>query len=417
MVPRALNRPQGSLTVPFIKNRQNESIVNLRCGSTLSDGKPLESSPISNKHNGNFVSMAIGPTALIGGTAAFCTAALRSSSLSPLSIFYMILLAVQYSIQPRISKKYFDKRINKRSVTIVEETTKLAMATAMLASYGKGKTSQILHGWTLQSSLIAAGIPAAIYAVQGVLYIFSYQNLDSVTFNGLSQTKTLSAALCCYIILGQKQSGVQIAALLLLALSALIFQGTFAKIIQQWSAPSQSISTEKKKMHVSRFTLGIVPCLAASFLSGLAGAFSQKGLQLTGGAGRNAYLFTMEVSSFSAVCIILSIIFDRIKEKVKMIIDRDIQKENNHTQNNFFDYWSFSTMYPILLKAVGGLLTALIHKNAGSVAKGFAIICGLVLSGIIQTIIDKESLSVDQIVGIILVNVSSWLHFSTPKVV
>jgi UDP-sugar transporter A1/2/3 len=273
------------------------------------------------------------------------------------------------------------------------------------------------QGWTLQSSLIAAGLPAAIYAVQGVLYVFSYQNLDSVTFNGLSQTKTLSAALCCYIILGQKQSAVQISALVLLALSALIFQGTFAKIIQQWSAQSPSISAEEKQMQKSRFTLGIVPCLAASFLSGLAGAFSQKGLQQTGGAGRNAYLYTMEVSGISAICITFSIIFDRIKERIKINgYDKD-QKEKNGTQNNFFDYWTLSTMYPIVLKAFGGVLTALVHKNAGSVAKGFALICGLVLSGIIQTMIDKESLSVDQIVGIILVNVSSWLHFSTPKIV
>lgn len=416
MVPRSLYRPQGAFTVPFLQ-RQKDTTVNLRCGSTSSDEKQLESSPIQNKQYGNLASMAIGPTAVIGGTAAFCTAALQSSSLSPLSILYMILLAVQYSIQPRVSKKYFDKRINKRSVTIVEETTKLAMATAMLASYRKENILQILEGWTLQSSLIAAGLPAAIYAVQGVLYVFSYQNLDSVTFNGLSQTKTLSAALCCYIILGQKQSAVQISALVLLALSALIFQGTFAKIIQQWSAQSPSISAEEKQMQKSRFTLGIVPCLAASFLSGLAGAFSQKGLQQTGGAGRNAYLYTMEVSGISAICITFSIIFDRIKERIKINgYDKD-QKEKNGTQNNFFDYWTLSTMYPIVLKAFGGVLTALVHKNAGSVAKGFALICGLVLSGIIQTMIDKESLSVDQIVGIILVNVSSWLHFSTPKIV
>ena len=150
-------------------------------------------------------------------------------------------------------------------------------------------------------------------------------------------------------------------------------------------------------------------------MSGLAGAFSQKGLQQTGGAGRNAYLYTMEVSGISAICIVFSIIFDKIRERTQINgYDKD-QKEKHGTQNNFFEYWTLSTMYPIVLKAFGGVLTALVHKNAGSVAKGFALICGLVLSGIIQTMIDKESLSVDQIVGIILVNVSSWLHFSTPK--
>eukprot|EP00560_Eucampia_antarctica_P006572 CAMPEP_0197830820 /NCGR_PEP_ID=MMETSP1437-20131217/7435_1 /TAXON_ID=49252 ORGANISM="Eucampia antarctica, Strain CCMP1452" /NCGR_SAMPLE_ID=MMETSP1437 /ASSEMBLY_ACC=CAM_ASM_001096 /LENGTH=129 /DNA_ID=CAMNT_0043433457 /DNA_START=736 /DNA_END=1125 /DNA_ORIENTATION=+ len=129
----------------------------------------------------------------------------------------------------------------------------------------------------------------------------------------------------------------------------------------------------------------------------------------------------MEVSSFSAIFLLLSIFFDQIKKKTKKA--GNIESEDTDvstctsTGSTFFKYWSFSTMYPILLKAFGGVLTALVHKHAGSVAKGFALICGLVLSGIIQTIIDNESLSVDQIIGIFLMNLSSWLHFSTPKLV
>ena len=256
-----------------------------------------------------------------------------------------------------------------------------------------------------------------IYAVQGVLYIFSYQNLDSVTFNGLSQTKTLSAALCCYLLLGQKQSLVQMIALFLLASSALIFQGILGEVVRKWTKSSPSKNEVEKASVTSRFTLGIIPCLAASFLSGLAGAFSQKGLQTGGGNGRDAYLYTIEVSGFSAICLILSTIF----EKRKMDLSRekemkDIKGNNAPGTGRFFDYWNISTMYPILLKALGGVLTALVHKHSGSVAKGFALICGLVLSGVIQTILDNESLSKDQMVAIVLVNLSSWLHFTNPNI-
>ena len=66
--------------------------------------------------------------------------------MSPLSIVYMILLAIQYSLQPRVSKKYLDKRINKRSVTMVEEITKMSLATAILSSYGKEKFSAATTG-------------------------------------------------------------------------------------------------------------------------------------------------------------------------------------------------------------------------------------------------------------------------------
>ncbi len=58
----------------------------------------------------------------------------------------MILLAIQYSLQPRVSKKYLDKRINKRSVAMVEEITKMSLATAILSSYGKEKFLAVTRG-------------------------------------------------------------------------------------------------------------------------------------------------------------------------------------------------------------------------------------------------------------------------------
>jgi hypothetical protein len=55
---------------------------------------------------------------------------------------------------------------------------------------GKDVVASELHGWTLSSSLLLAGLPAILYATQGVLTYLGYQNTDSVTFNGLNQTKT-----------------------------------------------------------------------------------------------------------------------------------------------------------------------------------------------------------------------------------
>ena len=42
-------------------------------------------------------------------------------------------------------------------------------------------------------------------------------------------------------------------------------------------------------------------------LSGLAGALSVRGLQLTGGHGRDPFLFTIEVSVFSAATLLANI--------------------------------------------------------------------------------------------------------------
>lgn len=305
--------------------------------------------------------------------------------------------------------------------------------------------------WSISSSLMGAGLPSILYAIQGVLTYTAYQNLDPVTFNGLTQVKTLSAALCCFLVMGKVQSNIQIFALALLSLSTLIFQGTISKFISSKqedarntdrytdvSRASSSSSKSSSTIIKSSLTLGLMPCLAATFISGLAGALSQKGLQIVGGSGRNAYLYTVEISFFSAVCLLASIL---LKKGVASGQTRRQQRQrqafsncnvgateptppttiSNSTSSKYgiaghFEYWSWKTFIPIFVKAAGGILTALVHKHAGSVVKGFALVLGLVFSGVFQTIIDDRDLSFDHFLGTSLVLLSSWLHFTNPAV-
>lgn len=46
---------------------------------------------------------------------------------------------------------------------------------------GKDIVSAELRGWTLSSSLLLAGLPALLYACQGVLTYLGYQHTDSVS--------------------------------------------------------------------------------------------------------------------------------------------------------------------------------------------------------------------------------------------
>jgi solute carrier family 35 (UDP-sugar transporter), member A1/2/3 len=248
----------------------------------------------------------------------------------------------------------------------------------------------VMTDWSLSSSLIVAGFPACLYAVQGVLTYIGYQSLDPLTFNGLMQTKTLSAALFSFILLGQGQSWVQMAALAILTVSALLFQGSeHRNSIARTSAPRPSGTVR----------LGVFASLVATTISGLAGCLSQKGLQMTGISGRNVYLYTVEISFYSAVCLCLSVLSNRSR---------------SCSRGSFFESWTPSTLVPIVLKAFGGLLTAFVHKHAGSVTKGFAFILGLVLTGVIQAVLDKKTLSRDQMLGTGLVLLSSWLYFMFP---
>jgi UDP-sugar transporter A1/2/3 len=252
-----------------------------------------------------------------------------------------------------------------------------------------------------------------LYAMQGVLQYVSHAHLDPVTFNGLTQTKTLSAALCCWIIVGKAQSPLQIVALSILFVSAMVFQGyisfggstSSSVVVSQTTTTTTTLTTLTmctKQQKEDWVWKGIVPCLGAAFTSGLAGALSQKGLQLTGIAGRDPFLYTVEISFFSAVTLIISMLRSNSFSKLEWDKQRG--------------YWTYQTLIPIVCKAAGGVVTALVHKYAGSVAKGFALMFGLVLSSTLQMTLSKESLQPHQVTGTLLIMLSTWLHFTHPSV-
>lgn len=336
---------------------------------------------------------------------------------------------------PRITKKYISPKTNKESVALVEEVVKMSMGIGgffLTECFTMSKDTGVgiiqnwydnflaaTSNWSIESSILAAGLPSALYAAQGVLTYTSYQNLDAVTFNGLTQVKTLSAALCCYLVLGKLQSKIQIVALGLLSLSTLIFQGTFDQIISRWfgngkkenivanSRISDTIDLKK------RLFLGIVPCLAATMLSGLAGAFSQRSLQtIVGSMERNAYFYSAEISFFSAVCLLVSMASKKVLNEDKE--SKHDSKESKEV-SGYFDNWTWQTFVPIFVKATGGILTALVHKHSGSVMKGFSLVLGLVFSALLQTVFDGKDLTFGQMIGTALVLLSSWLHFTNPS--
>ena len=81
-----------------------------------------------------------------------------------------------------------------------------------------------IQDWSIASWIRVAVLPAGLYTIQNSAALLAYQHLDGITFNVLNQTKTLSAALCCYLLIGRKQSSVQIISLFLLLISALIIE-------------------------------------------------------------------------------------------------------------------------------------------------------------------------------------------------
>ena len=342
--------------------------------------------------------------------------AATSTDLSYKAIIFMCLLACQFGIQPIVTKKYTSTKIIKSTVILTQEIIKLIIGILGISLSNKTSWSEVLSKWTIMSWLRLALIPATIYLIQNMCSLLAYQNLDAMTYNVLNQTKTLSAAFCCYLFLGKKQSTVQIISLLLLLLAALVMEKIISVDIML--IPYYWITTFGNNINTNdmtedhnnnnmisnlssprHFSHGVVPIMCASFLSGLAGALTQKSLQ-TG--QRNALLFTIELCVASILILLVS--FVTISDDGRQIRER-----------GFFYEWNIHTMIPILTNSTGGILVGLVIKHAGSVRKGFALIFGILLSGIIQSYtLDTKSLSKEDVIGGLLAAISLWMHATYP---
>jgi UDP-sugar transporter A1/2/3 len=423
-------------------------------------------------------------------------------------VLYLVLLALNYAVMPRLAGRYVHPKTNGKSIALAEEIVKMGLGAAGWvvssgglsapppsdgASSSSSSSSSLfspsvslsdqLREWSPYTALIGAGIPSALYALQGTLTYASYRNLDAVTYNGLSQLKVMSSALCCYLVLGKGQSMMQMASLGLLTMGAAVFRGGSW---EDWKDAIVVVASRRGRRRGRRksggavggrggtaavakggddendddedrgnrrFLFGVLPCLAATMLSGLAGALSQGSLQTTrtgvaASSGvtttttktttthhhhRNAYLYTVEISFLSATCLVLSMgvewFRDRRRaaaaaaaasgtpfERTTAMPASSVTTTTTTTTatGGFFRHWTYATLIPVVTKAAAGLLTALVHRHLGSVIKGFALVLGLVFSALLQFALEGADLTPGQLVGTALVLLSSWLHFTNP---
>lgn len=317
-------------------------------------------------------------------------------SLDRKAMFYMFLLSLQFAFQPLLTRTYTPNEICRSTVILMQELLKFLLAFFMLMISGSYRPA--VAGWTISTWATVAFVPAALYSLQNMAALQAYQTLDALTFNVLNQTKTLSAALCCYLVMGRRQSLMQVISLFILLISALIME----KLIPLDFFSKATVSTiEIQGLESHHWTHGVAPIILASFISGLSGALSQKNLQAQGG-GRNSYLFSMELCAASALILFFSLLMSPD--------GKTIAKEG------FWNGWTLTTWIPILTNSIGGIVVGLVTKYAGSVRKGFALIFGMFLSGVVQAFITAEGVSIEQSVGGALAGLSLWMHATNPYV-
>lgn len=410
-----------------------QSVLSAHSSSSLLNDGIHQTQPdiLKNSSNSQYQHLII-PSCLLGGTAfayshLFSRSSASATTLSggtastPIAALWMLLLALQYAILPKLSKTYIRKDASKVQTALTEEVAKSTLALSLfVVCSSTERIHTTLAEWNMIRSLTMAGLPAILYAVQGVLQYQSHQYLDSVTFNGLQQTKILSAALFCFLLLQKTQSIQQIIALLILFWSSLLFQAPVGTNKNDKTKSLASLSTNKTSTTLTtRFKLGIFPCVMASIVSGLAGALSQRGLQQQKRVAASSryitdpFFYALEVSFYSAVTLLVMPYLGRLANRRQQPQQQKVTKNDKLVKPVLtlpFDKDAMWMLIPTVCKALGGILTVLVHQNSGTVSKGFALTFGLVLSACFESAFTGIAMTVSQIIATIMVVAASWLY-------
>lgn len=325
--------------------------------------------------------------------------AIPKSSSSCLPTLYMSLLALQFATQPILTKRYAPKSLVRSTYVLCQDIVRFSLSLALLWI----NKTRCVWDWNLLWS--TACFPAVLYLLQSYSSLMAYQHLSPITYNVLNQTKTLSGALFCYLLFRQRQSQLQMVALLVLLLAALVMENivtlpSFSRPNKQQLLNSQDdelitvLSESERQTYLFR---GLVPILLASLLSGLAGAWTQQSLQ---GLQLNSFFLTLQMSLFSMTFLGTSLLWSGDGKQVR--------------SGGWWQGWTLWTWIPIVTNASGGILVGLVTKHCGVVPKGFALIVGMFLSGILQNAILQTRVTPQQWCGGLLAAMSIWMHSSFP---
>jgi len=291
---------------------------------------------------------------------------------------------VQYGAQPLLARYCIAPTVPTSSLVLSAEVAKIVGCAAVLHAQGRGW--EVWKGWTLRGSVLAAGIPSITYLVQNYCTQIAYQNLDGLVFNILNQSKMLFTAAFSYLIVGRRQSRIQC-----VALALVLVAGTLISL-----SGSASSSGDQGK---SIWVLGLACILTASALSGLGSGLTERTLQRH---KRDSLLFTIEMAVYGILIIVLSLPFGLTK-------DGEVWR-----REGLFARWGPMTIVPVITQGWGGIVVGLITKVAGGVRKGFAVICGLLLTCLLNWLTGAEHLSPLVRAAVPLVAVSIYLHARHP---
>eukprot|EP00760_Papus_ankaliazontas_P012558 PhM_4_TR15375/c0_g1_i1/m.5763/K15272/SLC35A1_2_3; solute carrier family 35 (UDP-sugar transporter), member A1/2/3 len=315
-------------------------------------------------------------------------------SLGTLSLLLLVLQNSSLVLVTRFSRS-LPKPYHNSSVIILQETLKLFICLGMYASekqaYRLDKFCRCLSSVLFTYDVLKFIVPAGLFTLQTFLIFVSLSHLDVMTFQVLSQTKLISAAVFSVWLLDRRLERMQWLSLLVLTLGVIFTQ-----------APSSSSSTSPKKhihddLHstttASEVLMGAIACIVSGLSSSFAGVYFEKVVKTT---APSLAVRNIQLSIFGVPLSIISMLFlDGIP-------------------GYHFSFWQgygyVSTWSLVVLHASGGLLVAVVVKYADNILKGFATGVAIIVSGLYASLFWGFVPSGSFVAGSVLVIGSSVLY-------
>ncbi|KAI9993293.1 hypothetical protein PInf_015371 [Phytophthora infestans] len=305
----------------------------------------------------------------------------------------LLLLTLQVGVQPLLMGWYAVEARDVRLRVGVVELLKLLLALIPLSlSRGEGGLLNQLKTWKLRAALATTVMPALIYVLQNLLNHAAVVALDGVTFNVLNQTKIIWTALLVYLLLGTRQSPLQIVALTLLCVAAVLM--TTSSV-----SPEHA---EQRETDAIVFT-GMYQALLGAVLSALAGSIIQRALQRE---KRNQYMVTVELSVLGEMTL-LTLAF----------VQDGLMTRDGDSQDGMWDGWSVMTLAALMCQAMGGVLVGFVIRDCGNVEKSFAVVGGMGLTALLETHFNGKPFGHNAFVAMALVAISTALYTLNPPTV
>jgi len=298
---------------------------------------------------------------------------------------YFFGLTLQCGIQPLTVSYFIGPDVLIPVVVLVTEMMKICITLISFCFYRPPE----LKNWNLRKSFLLAGIPAASYAFQNHFIYLAMINLDGVTFTIQGQLKIVFTAVFVYIFLKQVPRSYQIISMVFFLLAAILV-GTI-----------ESTPVRLDANH----SLGLIYGFLGNILSGFGSVISQKALQ---NEKRDSILFSGELAFFSTT-IQLGTFFFRPN-----VINAWLESSDSYgsfVYGNLFQGFNAITFLPIFTQALGGFLVGLVTKHAGSMEKGYSIICGFLITTVSQMMLEGKSLPTQMITAIVVAMFAMYLSF------